>query len=187
MSFGAMLGVLLTFGLVIAPFIYAILILKRLDAAAKKRKQAGRKLESRFMLVDIMSLIFMVGVPFKILDFDIGLEVSTILIVASLCAALAVWSITIKTISMAGISTFGWRALVSMVLIPTTYFGCFYVGIVFANLIWGAGISAEATVWLVFSLIGMVASPWIVLGSLRSASSLVKANTEQENVDPLAD
>jgi hypothetical protein len=183
---GTLMGVLI-FVLVVAPFIYAILILTRLDAAAKKQKEAGQKLESRFMLVDIMSLIFMVGIPFKILDFDFGFGVSTILIVASLIAALAVWSITIKTVSMAGISTFGWRALVSMVLIPTMYFGCFYFGIVSANLIWGWKISAEATAWLVFSFVGMVASPWIVRGSLRSASKSVQVETERANVDPLAD
>ena len=181
------LMVVAMFASVAAPLAYAIWILKRLDAAAKEQKEAGRKPKSTFMLVDLLSLIFLVGIPFKILDSDFGIEISIFLIAVSIIAATAVWFTTIDTISIAGIKTFGWRALVSMVLIPTMYFGCFYFAMGLFSLLWGNEPSVEATTWLVFSFIGIVASPWIVRGALRSASSTVPAETEARTVDPFAD
>ena len=179
--------------LVLGPFGYAIFILKKLDAAAKLRKQAGndkqieairrganprqarkvvaasRETQFRFLIVDFFSLILLVQLPFNFVQFSRGDGISMVIIAISLVAVLLVWFTTIKTVSQAGINSFGWRALVSMVLIPTMYIGSFYVGPASLNLIWGTG-STKAVVWLVAALIGMILSWWIVKGALKAVS-----------------
>lgn len=193
--------IIVGFALVLVPFGYAIFILKKLDAAAKQQlairsadpEQAGRigagKPQFRFMIVDFFSLILLIQLPFNFVTFRRGDGTVIFIIVISLVAVLLVWFTTIKTVSQAGINSFGWRALVSMILIPTMYVGSFYVGIASLNLIWGNGSSGKAVVWLVVTLIGMVLSWWIVNGALGAADAPVPEEAEivSSDPDPFAD
>ena len=180
-------GVVLIFG----PFAYAIFILKKLDAAAKQRKQSGGNTQFRFMIVDFFSLILLVQLPFNFVSLELGDVTSIVLIVISLIAVLLVWFTTIKTVSQAGISTFGWRALVSMILIPTMYIGSFYFGIASLNMIWGDMTSPRAIVWLVASFVGMVLSLWIVNGAVEAGAEVavdpVVVEAVTSTTDPFAD
>ena len=107
--------------LLLCPLAYAIYILGRLDIAAKKRKLSGVETKFSFMIVDFFSLILLVQLPFNFVSLRHGDGVSIFIIGISLFAVLLVWYTTIRTVSQAGISSFGWRALVSMIVIPVSY------------------------------------------------------------------
>lgn len=172
---------------VIGPFVYAIYILRKLDTAAKLRKSTLGKTPFRFMIVDFFSLILLVQLPFNFLSFEVGDGGMIVAAFFAFCAVALVWLTTIKTVSQAGIVTFGWRALVSMILIPTMYVGSFYFGIASINLLFSEQKSSEAIVWLVVSLLGMIASPWIVRGALKSAVQNPTVEPVSEVSDPFAD
>jgi len=123
--------------LILGPFVYAVFILKKLDAAAKRRKQSGGETRSRFMIVDLLSLVLLLQVPFNFLDIKYVEATTVVLTAIFLMALFLVWLTTIKTVSEAGITSFGWRALISMILIPTMYIGSFYFGVGSLGLISG--------------------------------------------------
>lgn len=178
-------GSLLVFG----PFIYAIVILRKLDTAAKQRKSSTGETQFRLMIIDFFSLIMLIQLPLNIVTLDLDSVVTKILIVISLIATLLVWFTTIKTVSQAGIETFGWRALVSMILIPTMYIGSFYFSVGTLRLIFGNA-SPSSVAWLVACAIGMIASPWIVSGALTtadSASETAQLDSGASTPDPFAD
>lgn len=178
--------------LIFAPFVYAVYILRKLDAAAKHRRRSDGETRFRFMIVDFFSLILLIQAPLNFVSLDLTQAMVTILIVISLIAILLVWFTTIKTVSAAGIDTFGWRALVSMVLIPTMYIGSFYFGVGTLSLFFGDA-SPAGVVWLVVCVVGMVVSPWIVNGALASvlaASAIEPAQLDAGSStpsDPFAD
>ena len=173
--------------LLIGPFAYAIFILRKLDQAAQQRKKLVSETKFRFMLVDVFSLILLIQMPFKILSLDIGAGTVQVLLFFSLVALALVWFTTIKTVSIAGIATFKWRALVSMILIPTMYIGCFYFSITSISWLTGSPMSAEMIIWLGVSLAGMVFSPWIIRGALNSVSQHQTLQRESKAPDPFAD
>ena len=172
--------------LILSPFCYAIFILKKLDAAATQRKQAGGETRFRFLIVDFLSLILLLQVPFNFVTLDLPDEMKVFLIAICLIALLLVWFTTIKTVSQAGISTFGWRALISMILIPTMYIGSFYFGFGCLSLIFGDA-SSRGIVWLVACVTGMILSPWIVSGALSSVTEPAPIDPESTAPDPFAD
>ena len=184
------IAVILSPVLVIGPFVFAIYILKKLDAAAKQRRVIFGKSKFRFMIVDFLSLILLLQMPFNLLRLDLRLgdRVLVFLVSLALLALTLVWLTTIKTVSQAGVVTFGWRALISMVLIPTMYIGSFFCGVPAVKLLWGERVSSAGIVWLVVSAVGMILSPWIVRGALNSVS-LDDPTTSQPQAppDPFAD
>jgi len=129
----------------------------------------------------------LIQIPFKLLSLGASDDTVQFLISVSLVALTLVWFITIKTVSEAGIATFKWRALVSMVLIPTMYIGCFYFSITLINWLGGNPLSREMTLWLGVSLAGMISSPWIVRGALNSVPQDQPLQRESEAPDPFAD
>jgi len=157
------LGLALLFG----SFGYAIFILKKLDSAAKKRQKSVGKTRIRFMILDFFSLILLIQVPFNFVDFEYFGLTAFFLLVISLSALLLVWFTTIKTVSHAGIVTFGWRALTSMILIPT--------------------MSTQEVVWLVVSFVGMVLSWWIANGAVAAGATPVSIESDTGTRDPFAD
>ena len=166
------IAVILSPILVFGPFVFAIFILKKLDTAAKQRREIFGKSKFRFMIVDFLSLILLLQMPFSLLGLDLRLgdQVLVFLISLALLALTLVWLTTIKTVSQAGIVTFGWRALISMVLIPTMYIGSFFCGVPAVQLLWGERVSNAEIVWMVAAAVGMILSPWIVRGALNSVS-----------------
>ncbi len=176
-------GLVVLFG----PFIYAGFVLTKLDAAAKLRKGSQVGQRWRFMIVDFFSLMLLVQMPFRLLVFELDRQTLVWLVTVCLGAVVAIWFTTIKTVSQAGIVSFRWRALVSMVLIPTMYLGSFYFGIATINWFHGELKSIQAIFWLVISLVGMVASPWIVRGALKSVDQSPVDAGPKKVVDPFAD
>ena len=175
--------------LLLCPLAYAIYILGRLDIAAKKRKLSGVENKFSFMIVDFFSLILLVQLPFNFVSLRHGDGVSIFIIGISLFAVLLVWYTTIRTVSQAGISSFGWRALVSMIVIPTMYVGSFYFGVGSINMLWGDA-SAEAVAWLAVISVGMFLSFWIVKGALKATEAAVDQVSIQAQTatsDPFAD
>ena len=175
--------------LLLCPLAYAIYILGRLDIAAKKRKLSGVETKFSFMIVDFFSLILLVQLPFNFVSLRHGDGVSIFIIGISLFAVLLVWYTTIRTVSQAGISSFGWRALVSMIVIPTMYVGSFYFGVGSINMLWGDA-SAEAVAWLAVISVGMFLSFWIVKGALKATEAAVDQVSIQAQTatsDPFAD
>ena len=174
--------------LLVGPFLYAVFILRKLDEAARHRKNLVAKTRFRFMIVDFFSLILLIQMPFNLLRIDaLDNTAINVTIFLSLAALTSVWFATIRTASQAGIATFKWRALVSMILIPTMYIGCFYTSIVSINWLFGKPPSGEVFTWLLVSVIGMVASWWIVRGALDSASREKTLHQESKPFDPFAD
>lgn len=178
--------------LLLGSCIYSGSILRKLDTAAKLRNKTRGAQRFRFMIGDFFSLFLLVQIPLKFLNFELKQGPMVFLIIVCLIAVVAVWLTTIKTVSQAGIDTFGWRALVSMVLIPTMYIGCFYFAIVLpmaiANVLEGPRpMSSEMMVWLVISLLGIITSPWIVRGALNSVSQNTAVEKATKVVDPFAD
>ena len=171
----------------LAPFGYAIFILRKLDAAAKQRKQSGGGTRIRLMIVDFFSLMLLIQVPFNFVDFEYVNRVAIFLIVISLIALLLIWLTTIKTVSQAGIVSFGWRALISMILIPTMYIGSFYFGGRMLGVFFGHAATPVEAAWLVAAFIGMVLSPWIVNGALKAAATPVSIDPVTGTPDPFAD
>ena len=176
--------------LIFGPFVFAIFILKQLDNAARQRKSLFGKSKFRLMIVDFLSLILLVQMPFNLLRMDLGLgdRMMVFLISAALVALTLVWFTTIKTVSQAGIETFGWRALISMILIPTMYIGSFFCGFPAVGLLWGERVPTAGIVCLVASVVGMLLSPWIVRGALNSVSQDPPIPSQsQAPPDPFAD
>ena len=141
------------------------------------------------MIVDFFSLILLVQLPFNFVSLRHGDGVSIFIIGISLFAVLLVWYTTIRTVSQAGISSFGWRALVSMIVIPTMYVGSFYFGVGSINMLWGDA-SAEAVAWLAVISVGMFLSFWIVKGALKATEAAVDQVSIQAQTatsDPFAD
>ena len=116
------IAVILSPVLVIGPFVFAIFILKKLDTAAKQRRVIFGKSKFRFMIVDFLSLILLLQMPFNLLRLDLRLgdRVLVFLVSLALLALTLVWLTTIKTVSQAGVVTFGWRALISICLLYTS-------------------------------------------------------------------
>ena len=173
--------------LLIGPFVYAIFVLRKLDQAARQRKKLAVETKFRFMIVDAFSLILLIQMPFKLLSLDARAGTVQVLIFVSLVALTLVWFTTIKTVSEAGIATFKWRALVSMILIPTMYIGCFYVSVTSINWLNGNLLSKEMIIWLGVSLAGMALSPWIIRGALNSVPQDQPLKRESKTPDPFAD
>ena len=171
--------------LLVGPLFYAVFILRKLDQAARQRKKMVAETKFRFMIVDILSLILMIQIPFKLLRFDLPNVTLLFLITVALVHLTMVWLATIRTVSEAGITTFKWRALISMILIPTMYVGCLYLSITSINWLIGNPVSNEMIFWLGFSLVGMALSPWIVRGALNSVSE--DQQSEPKDIDPFAD
>ena len=175
--------------LVVGPFLYAVYILRQLDQAARQRKKFMVKTKFRFMIVDFFSLILLIQMPFNLLRIDsVDATPINLMTFLSVIALTSVWFTTIRTASQAGIVTFKWRALVSMILIPTMYIGCFYISII--SMYWLTGQSSpsrEAFAWLFVSVIGMVASMWIVRGALDSSSHEKPLQHDSQAPDPFAD
>ena len=188
-EFTTLISVLGGLVLLLCPLAYAIYILGRLDIAAKKRKLSGVETKFSFMIVDFFSLILLVQLPFNFVSLRHGDGVSIFIIGISLFAVLLVWYTTIRTVSQAGISSFGWRALVSMIVIPTMYVGSFYFGVGSINMLWGDA-SAEAVAWLAVISVGMFLSFWIVKGALKATEAAVdQVSTQAQTAtsDPFAD
>lgn len=112
----------IAFGMLIflAPIYGAIWILRQLDRAAKQRKG-----KVKIFLADLFCLFFLFQLPLVLChdQFDEPLAIM-VAIVFSCLMVLVGWT-TIKTVSKAGIQTCGWRSLISLVVIPSTYFGSF--------------------------------------------------------------
>ena len=165
------------------PILLSIYLLKRLDSAAKIRREKFGKSQFKFFLVDFFSLIFLIQLPFNFLDpefldnrisFAIGLLV---------LAMVAVWWTTIVTVSQAGISTVRKRALISMIVIPSTYIGSFYLVIGGINLVIGQQFGTRAIVWFVVSAIGLVLSPFIVIQALNAATHMDELESSESLVE----
>lgn len=178
---------LLFLALLIGPFVYAIFVVRKLDQAARQRKKFVVKTKFRFMIVDVLSLILLIQIPFKLLSLGARDGSVQVLIFLFLAALTLVWFTTIRTVSEAGITTFKWRALVSMILIPTMYIGCFYFSI--TSIFWlnGNRLPREMAIWLGISLTGMVFSPWILRGALNSVPQEQPLQREPKAPDPFAD
>jgi len=171
---------------------YSGFMLRKLDVAAKLRMQALGSQPFRFMIGDLFSLMLLIQLPLKFLAFELDQRPMVFLFVICLIAVVLVWLTTIKTVSQAGIVTFGWRALISMVLIPTMYIGCFYFAVALPMAVASFfdrrfPSSNEAMVWLVVALLGVVVSPWIVRGALNSVSQPPVDEKVKKVADPFAD
>jgi len=161
----------------ILPIGVSIFLLRKLDTAAKVRRQKFGKSDSKFFIVDIFSLVFIIQFPLQFLELagaDRGATIAIGILGVAMCA---VWWTTITTVSQAGIVTVGWRALVSMVVIPSAYIGSFYL--IIASVNWMRGdLAGRALAWLVLSVIGLLVSPFIVAAAIRNAEKEIGNGNE---------
>ncbi len=110
---------LLLFGIA-APLCFAVHILRHFDYAAKRRRA-----EVQIFIVDFFSLIFMVQIPLVVLRSQIDQRDFIVFCVTFVLVMILIWWTTVKTVAQAGIQTMGWRALISIIVIPSTYVGAF--------------------------------------------------------------
>jgi len=168
---------ILVLALFLAPIATAIMILRKLDEAARVRKRRFGRVQFRFFIFDFFSLIFLLQLPFGFVTLE-SLKNGAGIAVGFLCCALvAVWWTTIRTVSDAGITTVGWRAFISMVVIPATFIGSFYIGIAAINFAQGE-FSTRSTVWMVLAIVSLSVSPLIVRKALAAAETSESAQAE---------
>lgn len=111
-------------GLALLPLFIAVKTLRLLDRAAKERNR-----EFKFMIVDLFSLIFLIQIPLTLASgSDIGDAQGRVIwpaAVVFIAVMVLLWQVTIRTIGRSGISTWGQRLLISIVVIPATYIGSY--------------------------------------------------------------
>lgn len=167
------------------PIVVSVWMLLQLDRAARLRRVAFQnanlpKPPARIMIMDGFSLIFLLQIPFALIinseerrPFD-GLIV---LIVFALVALGAIWWTTIRTVSEAGISSFRWRAIISMIVIPSAYIGCFFVPVGVINLL-NSGGSGYLWFLTILACSGMVLSPFLIVCALKSVDKNIQPEHE---------
>ena len=154
------------------PIVLAIYILRQIDHAAKNRRA-----KVKIFIVDFFSLIFMIQLPFVLLRDQMeepGVIAGAIVFALVM---ILVWWTTVRMVSQAGIQTTGWRSLVSIIVIPATYFGAFGL------LGCAVGIANPKTfrtslVIGAFLLVGMIVSLLLTRAALKAARTPSLASGE---------
>ena len=142
------------------PLIFAALILRVIDIAARQRREPVR-----LYIVDFFSLIFFIQLPMAIALQTENREQGSAVAVAGIFSALMalVWWTTVKTVSRAGISDSKTRAWISLLVIPMAYVGSF--SIIATGIGIGNSQDKQMTATLIaieILLIGLMVLSWIV-------------------------
>ena len=159
---------LLVFTALFTPLVLAIYILRSIDLAAKRRQA-----KVNFFIVDLFSLIFLIQIPFVMMQAEIGSVGYYVVIGFSVIASMVVWWVTIRTVSQAGIMGTSWRLAISVVVIPSTFIGSFFlVGSCFV-VWWDDEFRLTDAMLTLICLVGLIASFFITRVALTKADQQV--------------
>lgn len=159
----------------VVPIAVSVWMLRKLDRAAKVRRTAFRdadleKPPTRIYIVDFFSLIFLIQIPFAVtmnIDRTHPFNGLGLVIIFALAGLLAVWWTTIRTVSEAGISSMRWRAIISMIVMPSAYIGCYFLPVGAINLL-NSKFSSYLLFMTILAAIGLVVSPALIVRALNS-------------------
>ena len=165
-----------------APLFFAVYILRHFDYAAKRRRA-----EVRIFIVDFFSLIFMVQIPLVVLRNQIDLREFIFFCVTFVLVMILIWWTTVRTVAQAGIQTTGWRTLISIIVIPSTYVGAF--GIPSCVAVFTAANEATARWALgigIFLVFAMTVSLFITKAAMKAIDDQpIGSDLEDETFSPI--